>query len=548
MYRIFKKQHDLAVRNTESRPRRSRQQRLNLEALEGRQLLSLGSEFRVNVNTFATNFTSDNASSANGMHMAVWADDDGFVGGNVIRGQLYNASGFRVGSDNLLITFGEGPGGSVTRPHVAMDAHGNSVVTYQQTINGQTDIIAKRITLNPTTGLPVLGNAIVVAGDQSRNEHDADVAMDANGNFVVTYTLDLSPTDKDIEAVRYNSSGGRIGFVNDSLLNTGDHDETRSSVAMSPDGRFDIVYQSKSHSTGDTFINGARYNSSGVKLVTQTSSDGKILIGGGFDIEALNPSIAMDNAGNAVVAYQEIHNDGGATFPHEFDISAIRIFSDGNVGSFKRITSSGSSSDPKVNNVLPSVALAPTGGSYVVAWDADFRKQGGAQTVEVAEVTGSNVLNFASILPASPTNVAPALSIAGNGNYLLTFDAFDSADHREIDGRFGHLPVAPAAQNLALTSPIQVGHRATLSGQLVDGDGDANLTLTVDWGDGSKPEQSQPGLEPFAVKHKYRRAGTYTVHATWTDSTGLSNSQDLTLVVTRHRVKSGSQAARPHRA
>jgi hypothetical protein len=170
-------------------------------------------------------------------------------------------------------------------------------------------------------------------------------------------------------------------------------------------------------------------------------------------------------------------------------------------------------------------------------------------TTAVVEVNGSNTPVAAGILPSSPSTFNPALSIAGNGSYLMTYDTFTiPLNDRDIHGRFGILPVAPAAQNLALTSPIKPGHLATLSGQLVDGDGDTNLTLTVDWGDGSQPVQSQPGLDPFAVKHKYRRAGTYTVHATWTDSTGLSNSRDLTLVVTRHRVKSGSQAQRPHRA
>src|SRR5262249_32914195 len=156
----------------------------------------------------------------------------------------------------------------------------------------------------------------------------------------------------------------------------------------------------------------------------------------------------MDNAGNAVIAYQERHATGGTgRFPHLFDITAIRLSSSGVVTSDKSITLSGIEDHP-VNNVLPSVALAPTGGSYVVAWDADFTGRGGAQTVEVAEVTGSDVLNFASILPASPTNVAPALSIGGNGGYLLTLDAFNSAGDRDIHGRFGQLPVAPAAKNL----------------------------------------------------------------------------------------------------
>ena len=98
-------------------------------------------------------------------------------------------------------------------------------------------------------------------------------------------------------------------------------------------------------------------------------------------------------------------------------------------------------------------------------------------------------------------------------------------------GGLASLPVAPAAQNLALTSPIKAGQSATLSGQLVDADGDTNLTLTVNWGDGSKPQQSKPGTKPFALKHKYAHAGTYTVHVTWTDSTGLSNSRDLKVTV-----------------
>ena len=70
----------------------------------------------------------------------------------------------------------------------------------------------------------------------------------------------------------------------------------------------------------------------------------------------------------------------------------------------------------------------------------------------------------------------------------------------------------------------------------MDADGDTNLTLTVDWGDGSKPQQSQPGIKPFAVTHKYAHAGTYTVHVTWTDSTGLSNSRDLKIKVEEGQV------------
>ena len=65
----------------------------------------------------------------------------------------------------------------------------------------------------------------------------------------------------------------------------------------------------------------------------------------------------------------------------------------------------------------------------------------------------------------------------------------------------------------------------------MDADGDTRLTLTVDWGDGSEAQATEPGVDPFQVKHKYVRAGTDTVHVPWTDSTGLSNSRDLFVTV-----------------
>src|SRR5262249_13700400 len=153
--------------------------------------------------------------------------------------------------------------------------------------------------------------------------------------------------------------------------------------------------------------------------------------------------------------------------------------------------------------------------------------------------------------PAFPNNIGPAVSLDANGGYQMTYTANlgRGTPPQQVWTALGHLPIAPAAQNLALTTPIKPGHLATLSGQLTDAAGDTNLTLTVDWGDGSQAQQFQPGLQPFAFKHKYRHAGTYTVHATWTDaSNGLSNSRDLTIVVSRHPAKSGSEAARHHHA
>src|SRR5262245_53359459 len=69
--------------------------------------------------------------------------------------------------------------------------------------------------------------------------------------------------------------------------------------------------------------------------------------------------------------------------------------------------------------------------------------------------------------------------------------------------------------------------------RLVDPDRGETLTLTVDWGDGSKPQQITPDRAPFTLLHRYKKAGSYTVHLVWSDSSGLSNSRDLTLTVTK---------------
>ena len=81
----------------------------------------------------------------------------------------------------------------------------------------------------------------------------------------------------------------------------------------------------------------------------------------------------------------------------------------------------------------------------------------------------------------------------------------------------------------------------------MDAAGNTNLTLTVNGGDGSKPEQIRPGLEPFALKHKYRHRGTCTVQATWSDDHGLSKSRDLIVVVGPHGARVAAQPEQQRR-
>src|SRR5262245_2683209 len=100
MYRIFKRMGVHSTRNNDGRARRPRRQRLSLEALEGRQLLSLGTTvFPVNTNTAGNQFESDSASSAFGPSVVVWTTTVPNVGGTDVHAQMFNLDGTKRGGE-----------------------------------------------------------------------------------------------------------------------------------------------------------------------------------------------------------------------------------------------------------------------------------------------------------------------------------------------------------------------------------------------------------------------------------------------------------------
>jgi len=130
----------LLSRRPASRPVRHIKRNPAIETLEGRQLMSLGAEFGISVPTPAAQVQSANASSTNGSSVVVWTD---FSHGDAqISGQLFNSQGGKVGP---VMDLASAAGLYEEQPSVAMDAHGDFVVSWTQFFpNGHSNVLAQK--------------------------------------------------------------------------------------------------------------------------------------------------------------------------------------------------------------------------------------------------------------------------------------------------------------------------------------------------------------------------------------------------------------------
>ena len=287
---LDRKTQNVAAKSFGSGRRRTRRRRPDLEALENRNLLSfIGSEQLVSTQSH-DNTSSDNASSSNGTSVAVWvntfnsADHD-------IWAQRFDQYGRLTGTP-IQVDFSASD--NSFNPHVSMDGTGRFAVSWENhNLNGTENIMMRDFS---ASGSPI--TPITRVSNLGSTDFNPDVAS-SNGSFVISWTHRFSATNFDIDAERFviSSAGVPVGqgiFG----VNTDTNVEDHSSVAMSPYGSFDIAYERQFLSgSSDWDIYAQQYNGFGnfvrkVAVNTDTNAEH-------------NPSVSMDNSGNAMIAYQE---------------------------------------------------------------------------------------------------------------------------------------------------------------------------------------------------------------------------------------------------
>ncbi|NLS96608.1 MAG: hypothetical protein GXX96_31110 [Planctomycetaceae bacterium] len=167
----------------------------------------------------------------------------------------------------------QGLGGEFTRPYatqaVASDADGDTVTVWTSKTPGQQGIYARLTQTNWTESggdrIPTTVELPVILVTQDATADFASVAMDGDGDFVVTWSQENTTTSWDVYARRYDSMGNPLG---DAFMVNEETDDVQrySSVAMDVDGDFVITWQSADQDGSGYGIYGQRFDAVGGRL------------------------------------------------------------------------------------------------------------------------------------------------------------------------------------------------------------------------------------------------------------------------------------------
>ncbi len=241
-------------------------------------------EQQVNTSTMAT-YKPVVATDADGDFVVVWSTPLSI--NCVITARKFNADGSPATAE---IAVSSSTTSCYTQPDVAMDADGDFVVAWTDfNANGASyfDVVAQRYDATGTAQ----GDLIQIAASTT-SESNARVAMDADGDFAVAWR---EPTPviffPVIRLQRFDSSGVAQGTLQ-TVSSTSDMNPSEPDVAMDADGNIVAVWDES-----NTFLKGRL-------MPVDTAVSSEFIIASSTD--ARQPRVASDADGDFVVAWRNV--------------------------------------------------------------------------------------------------------------------------------------------------------------------------------------------------------------------------------------------------
>jgi hypothetical protein len=258
--------------------------------------------------------------------VVVWESQNGFGSADwTIFAKRFSAAGAPIGGD---IQVSQTTSGQQHRPSVAVDPLGNFVVAWEAPGRDGSGyaVLARRF---DAAGNP-LGDEFLAHQTTVGNQERPWVDRDAQGNFVVTWQGDgPSGTPAGVFARRFNAAGGAL--TNELRVSTsglwfsdGFGVFRGPVVALAPDGRFVVVWQSGHE--GRWVVYGQRHAADGQKVGAEFRL-GAVVAG-----HQTQPAVTMQPSGGFVAVWAQNEAASGANETCCFDIWARAFPPDGTGG------------------------------------------------------------------------------------------------------------------------------------------------------------------------------------------------------------------------
>ncbi len=286
--------------NSNARPSRSL-----FEPLERRALLSggpVGDEFQANTYTDWNQWAPAVATDADGDFVVVWESmlQDGSEWG--IYAQRFNALGEPQGAEFQVPTE---TGLAQTSPDVAMDANGNFIVVWRTPAlkgnNAAGSIRARRYAADGTA----LGEEFRINTEVGGVRLSPSVLMAPNGGFVVTWHGGR-PTDDwgtGVWVRSFDAAGNPVGPETEVDRGEGQTPALEPAAAINDSGQYAVAWRAQKPGghLWDVYVR--RFDALGQQVGTDIMANQQTL-----DFQTL-PDIAMDAAGNIAVTWQTNHSN-----------------------------------------------------------------------------------------------------------------------------------------------------------------------------------------------------------------------------------------------
>jgi hypothetical protein len=257
----------------------------------------LTGEFRVNTQTEADQLHPRIAMNHSGAFVVAWQNEAPGINEYDRAGslQIFTADGTRLGQEILF-------SGSLDcrDPDVAIDARGSFVVVWMQEKPRRS--IRARL-CNPT-GTPRAESFVINSIDFS-SVTQPSVAMDYHGNFVVTWDgHPKSASQDDIHARPFDPNG--IPLSDQFIVNTtSDQSQQDPRISMTSQGQFVIVWYSDTVSTAHAMdVFGQMFSIAGQPIGNEFCPHTYVI-----EVQRY-PAVAMDESGRFIAVWESNEQDG----------------------------------------------------------------------------------------------------------------------------------------------------------------------------------------------------------------------------------------------